>query len=402
MLQKLAENFPAVVVSGARQVGKSTLVKHVFGQEADYVLFDSIMSAENARREPDLFLNSHPNYPLILDEIQYAPELVSAIKRRIDREKKPRMYILTGSQQWAVMKNISDSLAGRVVFVDLDGFCLHETLSNRQPSWIERFLNNSQEFISSEKTRLDLNHTLNETIWRGFLPEATMLPLEVIKKFHDAYMLTYIERDARLFADISDWHLFGRFVRLVAALSAQEINYSQIGRELGLSPQTARSWLMILKATFQWFEIYPYSRNTIKRLSKKSKGYFADTGIICSAHEIMSPNSLSVNPLWGAIFETAVANEIRKHLSMMGMRYGMYHWRTLRGAEADVLIERNGIFYPVEIKAASNPTRNDTSGITAFRKTYPELRIAPGLVICPCERFYRISENDYALPWDTA
>lgn len=397
-LKQLADYFPAVVITGARQVGKSTLVKHVF-EHFDYCLFDPLQDIENARKEPDIFLNNHPN-PVILDEIQYSPELVPAIKRRIDAGRKAGQFILTGSQQWSVMKSISESLAGRAVILDLYSFSLGEIAENRSTPWLWDWLENQDASVAARSDKLQTGMPLYELLWRGFLPEATLMPLEHVGNFHSSYLSTYLERDARQFADVSDWALFSRFVSLMSALTAQEINYSQVGRELGLTPQTSRRWLNILKATFQWFDVPAYHGNTIKRISSKPKGYIADTGLVCHAQSISSPQAIGAHPLWGALFETAVVNEIRKQCSLLNPMPNMYHWRTHREAEVDIVLERDGIFYPIEIKATARPSRRDTSGIRAFRNTYPDIQIAKGLVVAPTETFIQLSENDYAMPWD--
>lgn len=399
-LYKLVASFPAVVISGARQVGKSTLLQNTLGREAEIVVFDPVIDIENARQDPELFLNNHPP-PLILDEIQYAPELVASIKRRIDRNRTPGQYILTGSQQWGVMKSMSESLAGRAVFLDLHSFSLLEiSRHDSMTPWIARWLNSPDSFIAERQTRLTHAITLYEQLWRGFLPEAQFLSTDVIPDYLNAYQRTYIERDVRLIADVSDLQLFGRFLQLACALTAQEINYSQLGRELGLTPQTAQRWIAILQSTFQWFELPAYSGNLIKRVSNKPKGYIADTGLACQTQAISTPNTIGGHPLWGALFETAVAAELKKQTVLLTPRPNFYHWRAYSGAEVDILLEYNGIFHPVEIKAMTNPSRRDTMGISAFRKKYPRLNIAPGLVIAPCEKMIQLSESDYAVPWD--
>lgn len=399
-LYRLVESFPVVVVSGARQVGKSTLLQNTLGKEAEIVVFDPVIDIENARQDPELFLNNHFP-PLILDEIQYAPELVASIKRRIDLNRTPGQYILTGSQQWGVMKSMSESLAGRAVFLDLHSFCLLEiSQSNSITPWITRWLDSPDIFLSMSQSRLTHKITLYEQLWRGFLPETQFLTTEVIPDFLNAYQRTYIERDVRLLAEVSDLQLFGRFLQLVSALTAQEINNSQLGRELGLTPQTARRWLDILKATFQWFEIPAYSGNLIKRVSNKPKGYIADTGLACSTQAISTPKAIGGHPLWGAIFETAVAAELRKQATFLSPMPNFYHWRAYSGAEVDIILEYNGILYPIEIKAKTNPSRRDTMGISAFRKRYPQVNIAQGLVIAPCSGIIQLSECDYAVPWD--
>ena len=398
-LHALMKSFPALVVTGARQVGKSTLLLHALSKRADFVVFDPVFDVENARQDPDLFLNNHRT-PLVLDEVQYAPELVAAVKRRIDRMRKPGQFVLTGSQQWGVLQSIAESLAGRAAFLDLEGLSLAEIAEEPTPSWLDAWLQSPSQFIKKRPKRLDLKIPLWEQLWRGWLPEAQFLPRELLPDFHAAYVRTYIERDARLLADVSDWQQFGRFFRLTAAMTSQETNYSHLGRELGLHPETSRRWLDILKATFQWHEIPSYSGNVLKRVSNKPKGYFADTGVACHAQAISSPHAIPSHPLWGALFETAVVGEIRKSCSLLSPRPNLYHWRSHGGAEVDLLLERDGILYPIEIKATSTPTRGDTSGIAAFRKTYPRLRIETGLVLAPTEKVLALTEYDFAVPWD--
>lgn len=400
-LKELSAVFPAITLTGARQVGKTTLLHEIFGLDFDYVVFDPTLDIENAKTDPDLFLTGHKT-PLILDEIQYVPGLVSAIKRKIDTNRTPGQYFLTGSQQWGVMKSLSESLAGRTVFMDLFGFSLCEIagLTQYQP-WLPLWLENPSEFLKSSTALINQVSTF-EQIWRGWLPEAQEIPEATLAKFYQAYHRTYIERDIRLLADISDWQLFGRFVQLAAAMSAQEINFSELGRELGISPQTSRRWIELLKATFQWFEIPAFSLNSIKKLSNKPKGYLLDSGSICTLQAITTPNLLGGHPLWGAIFETAVVSEIRKQAEVLSTQPNFYHWRAHSGAEVDLLIEWNGQYFPIEIKGTSHPKKGDASGIKAFRETYPKLNINAGLIICTCSNVFPLTEQDYAMPWNIA
>jgi len=401
-LHKLSETFPVVVIGGARQVGKSTLINHAFPPGTDCVVFDPAIDVENARQDPDLFLNNHPGKPLLLDEIQYAPELVAAIKRRVDQSREPGQFVLTGSQQWEVMKSLAESLAGRAVFIDLEGFCLTElTGQGESTGWLASWIENPKGFVRRNHNVTSLQHTLYETLWRGFLPDATTLPLDTVADFHEAYFRTYIERDVRLLSDVSEWQTFGRFVRFAAALTAQEINYSQFGREIGISPQTARRWLDMLKATFQWFDVPAYSGNNVKRVSNKPKGFIADTGFACTAQLISSPIALGGHPMLGALFETAVAAEIRKQCALLSPKPQIYHWRSASGAEVDLLLERDGRFFPMEVKVKSQPTKRDAQGMKALRNSYPKLDIQPGLVIAPTDRFLKISEDAFAIPWNT-
>ncbi len=399
--KKGLKTFPCIAILGARQVGKSTFIRNVMSK-ADYVVFDPILDIENTRQYPDLFLNNHPT-PLILDEIQYAPELVSSIKRKIDENRQPGTYILTGSQQWQVMANISESLAGRIGILELFGFSLAEYagVDDDYTPWLERWLKNQEAFFTSTPPkRLPLKRSLYELLWAGLLPEATKIDLDTIPDFYRSYQSTCIERDIRHMAEIEEWTTFSRFVQLLGALSAQEINYSQLGREIGINPITAKKWASLLTATYQWFTIPAFSTNSIKRVSQKPKGYIMDTGLSCFSQRISTPEALGGHPLLGNLFETAVVSEIRKLAAIMPVAPQLYHWCSSGGGEVDILLEWNNRYYPIEIKLNPHPTKKDTRGITAFRNAYPHLKIEKGLVISPCASAYPLNELDYALPWD--
>lgn len=402
-LRKLIRRFPIVVVSGARQVGKTTLVRHVLG-DWEVVTLDPAIDIANARSEPDLFLSNFPP-PLVLDEIQYAPELVAALKRKVDADRSPGQYVLTGSQQWQVLRSARESLAGRAVFLDLEGFSLHELGGSADTrSWLTDYLDNPEGFAERSRSghisRLPLNRPLSEQLWRGFLPEAQEIETELVADLLEAYFRTYVERDIRTLADVSDWQQFGRFSQLLAALTAQEINRSQLGRELGMTPQTAGRWRDMLTATFQWQEVPAYSGNAVKRISKKPKGHVSDTGLACYLQRVSSPQALAGHPLFGALFETAVVAEIRKLIAAASVRANLYHWRSHGGAEVDLVLERDGTLFPIEIKLTARPTASDARGIGAFRQTYSGATVAPGLVLCACERPFMLTEDDLALPWD--
>jgi predicted AAA+ superfamily ATPase len=338
---------------------------------------------------------------LVLDEVQYCPEVVSCIKRKVDDDKRPGLYVLTGSQQWSVLRSIQESLAGRAVFLDLEGFSLSEIAGQvAAPFWLEQYLDAPDDFVNRRQDRLSLAQTPYELLWRGWLPEMDVLPEDLAEDFFSAYVRTYVERDVRLMLDTADWQQFGRFVQLVSALTAQEINFSQLGREIGITPQTAQRWLGVLKATFQWFEFPAFHRNSVKKISSKPKGHFADTGLACHLNRISSPHALGGHPMTGAFFETAVASEIRKLTSTMSRKAQFYHWRSHSGGEVDILLERDNVLYPLEIKLSSRPTAKDARGFKALREHYPESRIAPGLIIAPVDRVEQVTGHDYAIPWD--
>jgi len=398
-LKKLFDNFPCVVLTGARQVGKTTLLQHLF-PNVPCIIFDPVHDIQGARSDPELFLNNNPA-PLILDEIQYAPELVPVLKRRIDQSRQPGQYILTGSQQWAVLNHISESLAGRAILTHLEGFSLSES-SKVQPKqvWLERFLDDPETFVQTKQKRLQTPFTVFEQLYRGCLPQANFIDLEFIPDFHHSYQMTYIEKDIRLIEDISNLGQFGKFVKLCAALVSQEINYSQIGRDIGITAQTAKRWLSLLEQTFEWFEVPAYSNNSVKKVSLKPKGYFNDTGQVCYSQMISTKDAIGAHPLWGSLFENAVVSEIRKQSFLMKTPPKMYHYRMHSGTEIDLILERDGKFYPIEIKSNSRPTKTACRSIQTFRKTHPNLNIEKGLIIAPCEEMYALTDTEYVMPWD--
>lgn len=399
LLLDLFSEFPVVVLCGARQVGKTTMVRRVF-PKADYVVFDPHLDIANARVDPDLFLETRKT-PLILDEIQYVPQLVAAIKRRVDRSRKPGMYLLTGSQQWAVMKSLAESLAGRAIILDLHGFSRAELGGRPSDNWLEAWLD-QQEFKAPSRGSGGLKSpggSVFEQIWRGWLPLTSSFDERKIPFFWQGYLSTYIERDLRLSFELDDWSQFGRFIQLAAFTTGREINFSQFGRDLGVAPQTSRRWLQLLSKTFQWLEIPPFSGNTTKRLSGKPKGYFLDSGFACFLQGIGSSRLLEGHPSWGFLFETAVVAEIHKHSQTMAMKPNLFHWRTSGGAEVDVVLERNGVLFPIEVKAKSHPTLLDLRGIKSFRETYPRRKIGKGLVIAPAEASFQITAEDFVIPW---
>ena len=395
-LARLHAHFPVVVVSGARQVGKTTLLQHQF-PDYDYVCFDPALDLENARSEPELFLDNHKP-PVILDEIQYAPELVAAIKRRVDANAHASsMYLLSGSQQWQVLKVLAESLAGRVAFLDLHGFSLPE-IAQTSNSWLANWLQDSQAFVEQQHNYY--SGELTEWLWRGCLPRAQSLPLDLVPDFWAAYHRTYIERDARLAGAVDNWQDFGRFVQLLSALTAQELNKSALGREIGLSARSSQRWLRILLDTYQYFELPAYSNNLTSRVKARSKGHIADSGLACHHAQLARPTNLGSHPLFGAVFESAMVSEIRKQAQLLPTAPQLYHWRTRGGAEVDLLLEINGTLYPFEIKLTSNPGKRHCSGIHALRKRHPNTNIAPAALICSIPKPRRLSPNVIALPWN--
>ena len=402
-LKKLREHFPAVVLTGARQVGKSTLLTHLFGKNARHIVFNPVIDDLGARRDPEFFLQPHTT-PLILDEIQYAPELMAIIKTKIDQDRTPGQFFLTGSQNLSVIKSISESMAGRTAVMDMDAMTVSERLdipASALNFWLEEILCAGKKTVSLEKLMhgqaIHIKGNLFKTLWRGGYPGTLDLPDDLFADYFQSYVRTYVERDIRVLAEVSDQQIFTRFFGLIAALTAQEVNYSYLGRELGITPQTASRWLSILKATYQWFELPPYHGNIIKRLSNKGKGYLTDTGLASYLMRVSSAEALATQPFLGAIFETHVVLEMKRMFCGLSAPVNLFHWRAHSGAEVDLVIERDGILWPVEIKCKTKITSSDVLGLSAFQENYAK-QCGIGLVIASVEEPYFYSKNVLILP----
>ncbi|MBI3314551.1 MAG: ATP-binding protein [Candidatus Omnitrophica bacterium] len=403
-LKKLKEHFSVIVVTGARQVGKSTLLVYLFGKNARHIVFDPVTDDLGARRDPEFFLQQNKT-PLILDEIQYSPELLPIIKKKIDQDRTPGQFFLTGSQNLSVIKSISESMAGRAAVVDMDPMSVPERLGRSGPAlcfWLEEILRAGKGTVSLDQLRrsgaVQARAGLFKMLWRGGYPGTLDLPDDLLADYFQSYIRTYVERDIRVIAEVSDQQTFSRFFGLAAALTAQEVNYSHLGRELGITPQTASRWLNILKATYQWFELPSYHGNSVKRLSNKGKGYLTDTGLACYLTRVSSPEALATQPLLGAIFETHVVLEIKRMFSAVVSPVNFFHWRAHSGAEVDLVIERDGILLPVEIKCKAKITSADIRGLVAFREAYPK-QCGIGALIASVEEPYFYSKDVLVLPY---
>lgn len=395
-LEELFRYYPVLAVLGARQVGKSTLVANLFQDKVETVVFDPVIDVRNARQDPDFFLQNL-QLPAFLDEIQYAPELLSAIKRRVDSNPENGLYILSGSQNLAVLKDIAESLAGRVAITHLWPMSRSEMVADAGFSFLQEWL--LEEEINLQRWRENRSEAVYSRIWRGGYPGVMKLPDHLVSGYWSSYFQTYIERDVRKVANIGSLQTFGRFVGLLAALTAQEINHNQLGRELGVDRKTALAWTEIAQATYQWLTIPAFSRNPIKKITGKEKGFFTDTGFICFLQKIAGPEIISSHPLHGRLFETFTVMEIIKSLQRLPLLPNLYHFRAYSGAEVDLVLELNGRLYPIEIEAMSNPKRKDIRGFAAFKECFPKENIHDGLLICAVEQPRRISDDVVAVPW---
>jgi hypothetical protein len=405
-VSRMAGRLPVVLVCGPRQSGKSTLLGRLFGQGCRCFVFDAVTDAGGAKSDPELFLRLNPS-PLILDEVQHVPRLLDIIKREVDaRPGENGLYFLSGSQQLQVLREVSESLAGRVAVIDLWPMSRSEAEGDDRPGLVELLLGTDEPLTAPTLVaRLAAAHgqsaaggRLLERIFRGGYPRLLDFDTVDIEEWFSSYLLTYVERDVRLLRDLSDPHDFSRFVRLLAAITAQEINFSELGREIGITPRTARGWLDVLVASYQVRLLDAFSGNAVKRVSGRPKCHFADTGFACHLAAISSPLALGSHPLLGSLFETHVVTEVLKHVAGLSARPRAWHWRTRGGAEVDLVLERDGILFPFECKLTARPTRRDLSGMRAFLETYPHRRFGPLVVVHGGTELYLIDEDAVAVP----
>ncbi len=390
-------HFPVVVVLGARQVGKSTLVQHLFADCLQTIVFDPVQDVGQARHDPELFLKNHPG-KLFLDEVQYAPELLSVIKRRVDLNCSPGQYVLSGSQNLAVVKGVAESMAGRAAIIRLPAMCRAElkrqTADDFLANWVRGSTPPPDKYFDPAAVP-----AWYPAIWRGGYPKLLTLPDRLAGTFFESYVTTVVERDIRSVAGVGDLQLFGRFFGLLGGLSGCEINAAQFGRDLSLDRKTVLHWLGIADATYQWFEIPAFARNAIKRVSGRHKGYLTDSGLACWHQRIPTPDAIAGHPIQSQLVETWVVNEVVKRTRCWPTTPNLYHYRSHGGAEVDLILEWSGTLYPIEIKAKSHPRAEDGRGIGAFRRSFARENIAPGLVISAADQPAWLAPDLYTVPW---
>ncbi len=355
VIKNLSKQFKVVLVTGARQVGKSTLLKHC-DENRNYVSLDDLSERELAINEPKLFLEAH-KAPLIIDEIQYAPNLLSYIKLIVDKSDKKGQYWLTGSQQFHLMKNVSESLAGRVGILDLRGLSLAELSQtpNNEPFFPDL------EYIQErrEKHKNYSTSDIFKIIYNGSFPALNNQDeFQDRNAFYSAYIRTYIERDIRDLFSISNEMKFLNFIRVVAARTGQVLKYSELANAVDISEPTAKTWLSVLVSSNMVYLLEPYYRNITKRMTKMPKIYFLDTGLCSYLTGWSSPEVIEKGAMNGAFFETFVVSEILKSYRHNGERPLIYWYRDTQQKEIDLLIERDGKLHPIEIKLTSNPNKS--------------------------------------------
>lgn len=393
LILSLSRLSPVILLTGSRQVGKTTLFEHLREKSKHaYVSLDEFEFRSVAKSDPALFLEKNPS-PLIIDEIQYAPQLLPYIKTRVDQSKGKISYWLTGSQQFHLMKGAAESLAGRVAILKLGGISLSEETGNKAIGLLNIL----------EKNRLPINLPkpqilkLFSYIIRGSFPKLLgkkTLPLET---FYGSYVQTYIDRDLRDLIRVGSLSSFEKFIRLCAARTAQLLNLSDLARDSDITVNTAKEWLSILEASGHVFLLRPYYKNISKRLIKAPKLYFLDTGLACYLTGWKDPKITMNGAMAGALFETFVFSEIIKSFWNQGQEPPVWYYRTKEKEEIDILIDVNGKLYPIEIKLSSKITDNDLKGINSLKKTKSPLGKA--LFINSSALYHPIKEGIEAVPW---
>jgi len=387
-IKDLSSQFKVILVTGARQVGKSTLLKHC-DENRNYVTLDDYRAREMAINEPELFLQRY-KAPLIIDEIQYAPNLLSYIKIVVDNSEDKGQYWLTGSQQFHMMKNVTESLAGRVAVLDLKGFSLKEISNEEQIPFVP-----TMEFIEHMRKNSKIQDltSIYKLIWRGSYPEVNVNNSDW-ETFYRSYLQTYIERDIKDLNAVKNEMDFLKFLRVLAARTGQMLNYTDIANEVGVSVNSIKSWVSILVSSNIVYLLQPYFSNLNKRIVKTPKVYFLDTGLCSYLTNWETFETLERGAMNGAIFETFVISEIIKSYVHNAKTPNIFYYRDKDKKEIDVIIEKNGKLYPIEIKKSAKPDKNMLKHFSVIQSE----KLGLGAVVCLAKEDFPITENVNAIP----
>lgn len=370
-LEGITSSFPAVILTGGRQVGKTSLFTKLFPAHT-FVTLDLPSHAELAEKQPEEFLRRYPP-PVVIDEVQYAPGLFRYLKVWIDKNRTTYgQFLLTGSQKFTLMNNVSESLAGRCAVVEL-------------------------ETLSLDEVQSQIPITSLQMILRGGFPELHQRPELDHRIFYQSYLATYLERDVRTLLSVVHLRDFERFLRACALRNAQLLNKADLARDIGISPPTANQWLSVLNASNQIQFLEPWFRNGTKSLVKSPKLYFSDTGLLCFLLGITTEDELLRSPLLGSIWESFVFSEIRKKMIAERGRWDLWFWRDLRGLEADFLIHHGGNFELIEAKLSEMPGPRDVNALNKVAETLGHKNVQKKTVICQTSHSYPIDNNIMAM-----
>jgi uncharacterized protein len=389
-----AAQFPVMLVTGARQVGKTTFLQHLRQEERTYVTLDDPLVLSLAKEDPALFMQRFPA-PVLIDEIQYAPELLPYIKMEVDQHRRPDLFWLTGSQQFHLMSGVSESLAGRVGIVQLLGFARRECMGQSRES--RPFLPTPENIDRQVRSGGSVSlKELYSIIWRGSFPALALNEAMDRDLFYSSYVQTYLQRDVRHLARVGDEMAFLRFLRAAAARSGQLLNLAELSRDADVVFNTAKSWLSILQASGIVYLLEPYHTNVTKRLVKTPKLYFLDTGLCAWLTEWSSPETLEAGAASGAILETWILSEILKSWWHNGRRAPFYYYRDKDGKEIDLLIVHDGTIHPLEIKKTASPSKSVVNHFKSLEKLNKS--VGPGGLVCLSPHFLPLTPKVSSIP----
>lgn len=404
-LISMIDNYQVIMITGPRQVGKSTLLNYIsrkLDKKINKVTLDDLILRQQAQEDPELFLRTHET-PLIIDEFQRAPELLSYIKMIVDnenekiifgeKEKMETLYFLTGSQIFETMKEVSESLAGRVGILDLYGLTEREIEGKES----NLFIPNIKDIKDRKKTEYKSTLDLYKKIYKGSYPELYTVEKDT-EQYYSDYFRTYIEKDIRKLINIKDENKFIKFVSSLAARTGQEFIATSIASEIGIDDKTVSSWLSILKNTGIIYLLQPYMNNSVGRAIKREKIYFTDTGLACYLTGYVDYVTLEKSAYSGAIFETYVVDEIIKSFANSGkdIRKHLYYYRDNNQKEIDLLINYNNVIYPIEIKKSANPGKDAIKNFDVVDNF--ETQSGNGIVLCMAKEIIAYDDNNYMVP----
>lgn len=402
-----ASNSKAILLTGPRQVGKSTLFRHLF-PSVSRVTFDDDLLLAQAEEDMNLFLLNNP-CPLMIDEVQKYPPIFGKIKMVIDESDTNGMFLLTGSQKLQLMESVSESLAGRISVIELDGLSLREIFD---VPFSKHFVPSDEYLAEREKTLCDYRKNIWEIIHRGSYPELYSNPTREWSDYYQSYVKTYLERDVNKLIKVKNHLTFVRFLTCVAARTGQVVNYANISSELGVSEVTVKEWISVLEKSGIIYILKPYTPNALARAVRSPKLYFRDTGLCCYLTRWLTPDTLKNGAMAGALFETFVVNEILKSYSNEGTEYdfNVFYYngkdkkkRKSNGEETDVdgeidlILQENGILYPIEIKMTASPKAEMASEFDILDGV-PDKKRGTGAIICLYGKKLYLRENLVALP----
>jgi len=392
-VRKALRTFPVVLVTGARQAGKTTLLRKEFGQRHRYVSMERPDMRERALADPVAFLEDHPA-PLILDEVQHAPELLPWIKDAVDRDRRPGRWLLTGSQSFPLMTGVSETLAGRVAVLRLDPLSTTEVVGNPGQDPLSRVFGRKR---APKKQDVP---DLADWLLRGSYPEIRSNSRVDRELWFSSYVQTYLERDIRDILQVTNLAAFHSFLRLLAARTGQLLNLAELGREAGITGPTARRWLSVLETSHVVQVLQPHHRNFGKRLRKNPKVIWLDPGLPTFLLGLRDREAILRGPTAGALVENAVVSEWIKALRQRGDTSDVWFWRSATGLEVDLILERDGVLHGIEVKATRTPTPRHADSLARWMELAGEG--SKGVLSCAINEPRSLRPGIRAVPWHLA